>query len=165
MLSDVGSGHMRNVVYRGGLATFAIPALWIESSDDDGATMFYSPGKAAGTLRISVTTFKSPLSIGTGAAVKLLRETSSIDAKSIEQLADGNAIAKAESHAVEQENPITLYWWYIANPVPPNHIRLAAFSFTVLSRDAANPSTLHDLRVLDASLHHVVFAPEVAVAQ
>ncbi|MCC6145676.1 MAG: hypothetical protein IT368_17860, partial [Candidatus Hydrogenedentes bacterium] len=57
-------------------------------------------------------------------------------------LPTGTALLQYQQEAKEGRQNLVVYNWEMANPVPPNTVQLAIFSYTVLAADnaAAQPT-------------------------
>lgn len=163
MVSDTISAQSKvetkEVVYRGGLIRFSLPKHWIEKYEANGGGIFYEDKADAGTLRLSVITAKAPRKIDNKSARTALESFSDAKPKDIKDLINGNALATIVEQSTEDGTPITLYWWYVANAVPPQHIRIAAFSYTVATAKKQTLQTRADLKFLDESIQKARFHP------
>lgn len=158
-VSHAGGVQMREIKYRGGVVTFSIPKQWVEEYEADGGSMFYEDAPNTGTLRLNVITAKSPKPLSADAAYEELAALKSTNAKIVQRLSNGNAFATAVQRAKEQGQEITLFWWYVANPVRPNHIRLANFSCTVLTSQENSERTQREVHQLTESIKNAKFHP------
>ena len=52
------SSESKQIVYRGGIVAFKIPASWREEYAPDGGATFYEEGPDTGTLRLNVLSFE-----------------------------------------------------------------------------------------------------------
>lgn len=59
----------------------------------------------------------------------------------VESLRTGVAIAKHVSREVDRGLPITIYWWSVASVVEPDHVRIASFSYSILSSQEQSKRT------------------------
>jgi hypothetical protein len=134
---------------------------WVEKYDPSGGGMFYEDKPDAGTLRLSVITTKAPRKIDNKSARSALETFPDIKPSHIKELRSGNAVATMVERTTEDGTPITMYWWDIANAVPPHHIRIAAFSYTVATAKERSPQTRAELRFLDEALQDVRFHPKL----
>lgn len=158
-LAHAGDVQMKEIKYRGGLVTFSIPKDWVEEYETDGGGMFYEDAPNTGTLRLNVITEKSPKPLSADAAYEELVAMKSINAKNVQRLANGNAFATAIQHATEQGQGITLFWWYVTNPVRPNHIRMANFSYAVLTSQESSEPIQREVQLLTESIKNATFHP------
>ena len=159
---------MKPIVYRGGVVTFRIPSHWREEySDLEGGT-FYEDRADAGTLRLRITTMKTPKELHSASAKDMLAvvlnglHTVSVDG-SIRGRKDGNAVLKYEVAALEQGMRLTIFYWVIANPLPPHHARVTTFSYTILAEQRDQRSILRDLEMLESEIESATFSSELGV--
>ena len=159
---------MKTIVYRGGVVTFRIPAHWREEySDMDGGT-FYENQSDSGTLRLKILTFSVPKKLRTFTASDLLQ----VPANDLKKLgvegstrdrADGNAVFKYEESGFERGEELIVFYWVIANPLPPRHARVATFSYTILAEQRAQEHVRRDLEMLEAEIEAATFYPGLGV--
>lgn len=160
--TDMGETRImktKTINYRGGLVTFDIPQHWKEEYQPEGGGMFYEDGPATGTLRLNVITAKSPQPITSNSTVEALVGLKAIKPSEVEKLSNSNAIAKSVKRTSEQGTAITLFWWYVANAVPPQHVRVATFSYTVLTSNEKLSTTVADIKFIEASIRNARFHP------
>jgi len=151
--------EMKEIQYRGGIVSFSVPKHWVEKYEPDGGGMFYEDAPNTGTLRLNVITAKSPKPLLPDAAHEELVAMKSVNADSVQRLSNGNAIATSVQHSSEQGQAITLYWWHVTNPVPPNHIRIANFSYTVLTSQKSSRTIKSEIQLLTESIKNAKFHP------
>ena len=148
---------MKEIAYRGGVVKFFIPKNWIEKYEPDGGGMFYEDAPNTGTLRLNVITAKSPTSLGSDAAYENAAKAKNVKPSDVERLSNGNAMARWVQRSSEQGQPITLYWWHVTNAVPPEHLRIANLSYTVLTSEENSPATKKDVEFLTESIRNAKF--------
>lgn len=146
----------KQINYRGGLVVFALPVTWIEEYEPEGGGVFYAPGDDTGTLRLDVITAKSPNPVTSADSAGILLKTGDSD---VESLPTGSAIAKHVSREIDRGTPITIYWWSVASVVEPNHVRIASFSYSILSSQEQSKRTALDLSFLEQSIRDIRFSP------
>lgn len=154
-----GGIQMKEIQYRGGLVTFSVPKHWVEEYEPDGGGMFYENAPDTGTLRLNVITAKSPKPLSNDAAFEELVAMKTVKADSVQRLKNGNAIATSIQHSSEQGQAITLFWWHVTNPVRPSHLRIANFSYTVLTSQEATDTVKRELQLLTESIKNAKFHP------
>jgi hypothetical protein len=131
------------ITYRGGLAEFRIPLHWVEeyASEDGGA--FYDPTPGSDTLRLEVLTLRSSTPVTSATPLELVRSRAAQHGATAERLPSGNALIAYSVLAEEDGIPLVIYYWEVANSIPPAHARLAVFSLTtVRSKNAQKSSNL-----------------------
>lgn len=149
----------KEVADQEGIVRFNLPQDWVEELEPEGGVMFYGTDVDAGTLRPTVITASWPTDISSGEPIDMLRDVSGADPTTIVLLANGNAIGSSVVHSSENSTPITLFWWYLTNAVPPRDIRLATFSYTVLTDDEHAERTVGDVKMLEQSIRRAKFNP------
>lgn len=149
----------KEVADQAGIVRFNLPEGWVEEIEPEGGVMFYGTEEDAGTLRSTVITASSPTDIASDEPIDLLKGVSGVDPTTIVLLANGNAIGSSVTHSSENGTPITLFWWYLTNAVPPRHIRLATFSYTVLTEDENTERTVDEVKMLEQSIRDARFNP------
>src|SRR5262245_13890714 len=155
---------MKVLAYRGGLVRFRIPADWIEEYDEDGGGTFYEDRPESGTLRLNVLTFASSHPLGSAAAVDALLPRGAKYSAAPELLPDGNALIRYGVTALEDGQPIYIEWWEVANPVPPKHLRIALFSFTILEEQRTQSAFADAIEAIDGEVRCAEFSPELGIA-
>lgn len=158
---DTPGDKLKTIAYRGGIVRFKIPADWVEEYEEDGGGTFYQNRPDSGTLRLNILTARAPDDIEGDLSVQTLLCLSDVTPEKITKLANGNAIARWLERTEEQGHKITLYWWYLANTVPPNHVRIASFSYTILTSQEDLDSFKEKIELLDEQIKHAVFHPEL----
>lgn len=156
-VARAGDVEMKQVTYRGGIITFTIPEHWLEQYEPDGGGIFYEDTPNTGTLRLNVITLESPKPILADDAFLNLSKLKNVEVGTIQRLENGNALATSVQHANEEGQAITLYWWYIANLTPPNHMQLANFSYTVLTAQENDPQVIKEIRTLTEAVKNAKF--------
>lgn len=157
----VMADSLKEINYRGGVVKFKIPSNWKEEYDENGGGTFYKDAPDTGTLRLNIITMQAPPDVKGNFPVQALSSVSGIDQNKIEILANGNAIAQATQKSEEQGTKITLYWWYLANHVPPNYVRMANYSYTILTSKEKTRGTQEEIQLLETQIKKTVFHPEL----
>ncbi|MGH7868245.1 MAG: hypothetical protein ACREP9_11640, partial [Candidatus Dormibacteraceae bacterium] len=83
--------------------------------------------------------------------------------REIRRLTNGNALAKYVRQEVDRGVPLKIHYWELAGPLPPRHMRLALFSYTIRADEAGEPATISDLEVLDQCVAQAEFAKNLGV--
>ncbi|MBN1763768.1 MAG: hypothetical protein JW860_00795 [Sedimentisphaerales bacterium] len=71
---------------------------------------------------------------------------------------NGNAIARYTQTAEEDGYQLHIVFWEIAHPLPPEHLRLAIFSYTILHSQKDKPCFVAEIQLIDECLQKAVFA-------
>jgi hypothetical protein len=153
---------MKTIVYRGGVVTFRIPSYWCEEYSDFEGGAFFEDSPDSGTLRLKVIALAAPDEVGPNSAMEILQvaidRIEDMDADgSTKVREDGNAVLRYEHTTYERDTPLTIYYWVVANPVPPRHARIATFSYTVLAERRNEPETQRELLMLQDEIDSATF--------
>jgi hypothetical protein len=146
---------LKEISYRSGLVTFSVPMSWTEEYEPEGGGVFYGPGDNTGTLRLNVISARPPTADVSLTSKQVL---SHIGHPKSENLPNGSAVSKSISRDTDGGTPITIYWWYLANVLSPEHVRIANFSYTILSSEEHSPVIALELATLENSIRNARFS-------
>ncbi len=149
---------LKRVSYRGGVVEFSIPSKWKVETENDGGGIFYDDSPDSATLRLSIVTAKSPTPITDKSAVETLRGLRQAQSRQIDLLTNGNAVLHYSEAATESGHKLHMVYWIVANPVRPDHIRIATFSYTLLEGQQDQQRFKKELAVLDSEVRKAAFA-------
>ena len=157
---------MKPIVYRGGVVLFRIPAHWREEYSDIDGGMFYEHRFASRILRLKIITAASPKELRSTSGLELLQPFADmLKNEGVESLMrtrnDGNAVLNYKQDGFEQGVRLTIFYWVVANPLPPRHARLATFSYTILAAHRGKSRVQRDLTMLDAEIEAATFSLEL----
>jgi hypothetical protein len=143
---------MKQIVYRGGIAQFCLPASWVEEYEPAGGGTFYEDKPGTGTLRVNVMDLKkkSGDSPSTETAHDLLLEISK--ANSVESLPNGVALARSTRGAIENGEQLLLHTWHIGVRMTPSHFRIIVFTYTILAKQESTRDVQQEIAMLDGSI-------------
>jgi hypothetical protein len=79
----------------------------------------------------------------------------------IKTLPENNAIIYYTEDSEEDGEQILMHYWEIANPVAPDHARLAIFSYTILRTQANNPDIQDTIKLLNSEIEQCIFSKEL----
>lgn len=150
--------RLKRIVYRGGIAEFDIPAGWREEYEPLGGATFYDDRPDSGTLRLSVLGFKSKDTPAERMAATAFRDGR------VESTRGGLPLRLAETETEEDGELLHIYKWEVAVPAPPNSLRLALFSYTILASQKSDAAFLAEVALLDSSIREATFSQEPGVA-
>ena len=148
--------------------TFRIPSQWREEySDTDGGT-FYEARPDSGTLRLKIITGVAPRQLQANSAMDVLQvaidQLRNAGAEGTTKVRkDGNAVLKYEQQTSEHGTPLTIFYWVVANPLPPRQARVATFSYTILAGRRNESQVQRDLEMLEVEIDAATFSPKVGV--
>lgn len=159
LFAAAGGKHMetREIQYRGGAVTFSIPRNWVEKYDPEGGGTLHAEGKNTGKLQVSAITMKLPVAAMANSGAKALCVLKDVKPAEVENLPNGNAMAKSIERTSVQGQQVTLYWWYVAHPIPPEYVRTAIFSYAIPTSLENSPGTSAELQFLERSIQNTTF--------
>jgi hypothetical protein len=153
--------NYKTIEYRGGIVTFRIPFDWNEEYEPEGGGTFYEDTPDSGTLRLNVVTAKSPIPITSQSGPDILAGLVQTSATA-EVLANNCALVRYEQRTEDQGHPLIITFWSVAQPLPPNHARVATFSYAMRAHQRNDPQFQAELEMLDREIRGVTFAPKLA---
>ncbi|MCI0464530.1 MAG: hypothetical protein L0Z62_46965 [Gemmataceae bacterium] len=151
---------MKTIRYRGGTVVFCIPEHWEEEYSDEGGGTFYDED-SSGTLRLSTLLFESKGPVTTHQARDILEGSEEAERSEVIDLGGGNCMITYTKQAEEDGEPVTIYCWQLANPVPPQHLRMAIFRFWVPTADIDDEEIVEQRALIDREVRRCEFASEV----
>ena len=147
---------LKTIVYRGGVVTFRIPASWTETYAEAGGGEFYEDAPDSPTLRLNVLTFRGPNPTPEAAASTLKKRCAVV-----EQLPNGAALARYARATEEQGEELELTTWELAQALPPEHLRVVVFTWTILTSQRDDPRIRADLELIDREIRAASLATAV----
>jgi hypothetical protein len=160
---EVDADGMKTIHYRGGTVVFRIPAYWEEEYAEEGGGTFYDEDVDSGTFRLNTLLLKSQEPVTTHSAKKLADNRAVKESGKVTELANGNWMVETTHHATEDGTQLTILYWVIMNPVPPDHIRVAMFSYTARTEqiEERDEDVLGELELLNREVRAATFATVV----
>lgn len=152
-------GRMKEIVYRGGVIRFRVPADWKEEYEPEGGGTFYPEGDDGATFRLNVTTMVAPHPLKADAPSEVLRPGR--EPEPIEVLPTGFALRSYERPAVEKEQKLTIYYWELGQVIPPKDARIALFSLTVVAERVNEPDMVGLRELFDREVRQARFAKKL----
>jgi hypothetical protein len=113
----------------GNALSFLIPHDWIEGQSEDDHYLYHLPEAESGWLRVSLISIKVPNGNLSGKLDEIFEGDKHV---TIEEQT-GNRVCTWEKDSEEDGIPTRLFYWKIANAVPPKLVREAIFSYAVVS--------------------------------
>jgi hypothetical protein len=153
----MSSGSSKRVAYRGGIASFDLPASWVEEYEAAGGGTFYEDRPDSGTLRLNVLGFDSESTPAQEMAVSALKGA-------VERSAEGFPLHYEIRSAEEAGEQLEIHRWQVAIPVLPHTMRLAVFSYTILAGQQRDPRIAEELRVVDTAVRNASFSTQRGVS-
>ena len=154
---------LKTIRYRGGVVVFRIPEHWEEEYEEEGGGTFYDEDADAGTFRLNTLLARSATPVTTHTAREFAEAHAAKNSGKAVDLGTGNWLAEYTVLATEDDVPLTIRYWEVINPVPPNSLRVALFSYTVRTEllDDEDPDVAEELEILDREVRASTFAAEV----
>jgi hypothetical protein len=110
----------------------------------------------SGTLRLNILTLALKTDVNKESLAKVLKGRAPNQIFIMRP--DETAITRYLKTAVEGEEELSLHYWEIASLQPLQNVRLAVFSFTVLTRLASTVETANELRLIDDCISKAVIS-------
>ena len=146
---------MKQIVYRGGLVEFRIPDSWTEEYEPDGGGIFYEDSPDSGTLRLNVLTFEGS---NDPSSESIFESFTRSRRGELSFISNGNVLQKYVESVSEDGEDLLIYYWKIGSPVPPRHVRIIIFSYTILASQNADLKTQKSLENLNKEIEKAKFA-------
>ncbi len=155
--------ELKTISYRGGVVTFRIPANWKEEYSPEGGASFYGDAPDSPTFRLEVITAKSPSPITPANSADVLSALRQFASGSIERLPSGCALIRHTQSTVDRGHQLFITFWSVAHVIPPDHARVATFSYTLLDRQRSDFRFEHEMELLDREVRASIFSPVLGV--
>lgn len=143
---------MQNVDFRDGKLRFRLPKRWTAEYLQDGGAIFREPD-GMGVLFLTTIEVDAPEGANEAHALDFLAHHSGHEGREILQLKNGNSLVTY----VEHNNDLAAFAWEIAHAIPPNKIRLAAFTFTVKSEASQEKKVVDTVTMLTREIASTSF--------
>lgn len=154
---------MKTIQYRGGVVAFRIPSFWTEEYQEEGGGTFYDEFEDTGTLRLNTIVVSSKQPVTTHQARAMAAKRAAIEGGTVEDVGGGNWLT-TYTQTTEGDGdgpPLTIRYWEITNPVPPNHLRVALFSYSVATDILEDEDVTAELEMLEQELRGCRFAATI----
>jgi hypothetical protein len=166
LFSPILSAHaddvkLKKFSYGGGVVEFSIPANWKAEFDSERGGIFYDDSPDSGTLRLNVITVKSLTPINDKSAPDVLRVLRQAQSHQIESLTNGNAVLHYSEPSTESGHKLHVVFWIVANPMPPDHARVATFTYTLLEGQQEQQRFKNELALIDSQIRQATFSKEL----
>ena len=158
----VGLATQLQEISHQGVLRFRVPSGWSAQLRDGGGAVYWDPSGNSGVLRLDLLTFNRSGAVTEDSALEVVSHPEKPDSR-IGRLENGNALAEYEESTKEDGEALHMWFWELASVVPPRHLRLAIFSYTVIAREAALPRTLRTVALLRSEIAAATFAAEPGV--
>jgi hypothetical protein len=154
------AGHARadtlsEVAHPGGMR-FRAPASWrIETAE--GTRLGGAPGDGR-LVRVELTRLEGQGPAGTPSVVAALQSLDAVGERSIETLANGNALMKTVESARGDKALSAVYAWRLGHPLRQGGMQIAVFRLRVPVETAGDVIVQSDLAILDREIRSATFA-------
>ncbi len=166
-MNAIESVALKTINYRGGLVRFQIPLSWIEEYEEAGGGMFFERGEHSGTLRLNVITAATPAgkTVTTETTRELLIADSQKHQSTIKTRGDGVAILQYDVSSEEGGRDLRSRFWRVAQALPPGHVRIVVFSYTLPEEEWGKTNSMGELNLLDRQIESIELAPVLGITQ
>jgi hypothetical protein len=149
---------LKTINYRG-LLQFRIPASWTEASDKDGGGRYFAPGGGdTGVFRVSITSGTAqPGKAVDAIATSVLESYASQFGTLVQRLPSGMGMVSYDKSVEESGRPMVIRFWYLAQVILPNFLRIADFSYTLQAAVANDPRFIEERNLLDQEVKSAIF--------
>jgi hypothetical protein len=143
----------KRIVYRGGIAEFDVPAAWREEYGEDGDATFYDDRPGGGTLRLSVLSGRADPPRTPAEFLEHFESKGPFD------VLEGGRRLRATVEPFEEDGvACVMHLWEIAMVLPPEHFRLAIYTYSVVAASADDPANRAAVALVDRSVRRAEFA-------
>lgn len=153
---------MKTISYRGGIVRFRIPKTWAEEYEEKGGGMFYEDKPDSSTLRLNVLTYRHSTPVDDQVAIEMLRARTK-EEEQIVRHADGRSSISHWIFGQENDEQLAIRYWYVANLVPPHHVRIAIFSYAILESQTTDGLFVEEAKMIDQEIRTCRFAKELGI--
>ena len=137
-------GRLDRVSIFGDKLSFLVPHDWVEKLDEDHY-LYSDPETDSGWLRVTLLTLRTVDDEPPTERLKQLfesKENVTVEGQT------KNVVCACEKDTEEGGERIHLYYWKVANVVPPDLIREAVFSYTVLRERTNEEETIQVVKTI-----------------
>ena len=149
---------LKAVAYRGGIVTFSIPAEWKEEHQAEGGATFYDEERdGSGTLRLNIITAKAPVGkLPPDGLSYFSAKPQSKDAR-LSKTSRGDGMLFYRQEGEEAGQKLHVYTWEIARCTPPDTLRVAIFTWTLLASQSEEAVFKKEIKMLDGEIAKAYF--------
>jgi len=155
---------LKEVTYQDGSVVFRIPADWVQEREGDGTDVFYGKGSDA-TLRLSVMHAKaSQPADAAGLLHGMLGAMASAEG-TVREFDNNTAVATSIDRRNENGLEIMVQEWTVISPIPPQHLRVAVFSYAFRAAEAESAQIKQEIALLDREIVQARISRELPPAR
>lgn len=145
-----------------GIVRFRIPETWTEGPEENGTAVFQENRPDAAIFRVHLHSFQISGPVGDEMATDLLHSFAEELPHEVVPHADGNLSTAYWKRDVHEGTPIALKFWCVMNRVPPSHVRVAIFTYTLDVAQLDDPRFVEEIKMIDREIMACEFAEQVA---
>jgi hypothetical protein len=143
--------------FAGGSVELMLPDDWTQETEEDEVGVLYSAAEDAGVLRMRARTFHNPQHTVTpdavselilGMATRLVPDT----AHEVETLADVSRMVTYLQTFPDDAPPIVVASWLVGIAIPPHHVQVVSYTYTVPGQFAATAATVEELELVEEAI-------------
>jgi hypothetical protein len=131
---------------------FLIPHEWVEVDDGPDNYLYQAPHADSGWLRVSLIT------VTTDEPEERLLQLFADSGDLYISEKRGNYVQRSEKRSHENGNDIYLYYWKVANVVPPDRVLEAVFSYTILAERREDTETQDTVELVGTLVAETIFS-------
>ena len=150
--AELDEDGMKTIRYLDGTVTFRLPGHWEEEYDDESGATFYDDDVDGGTLRLSTITAESKTPLTTESSRKIAEDWARDEKGIINDLADGTWMVQYDRESEEDGESLTMRYWQIVAPVPPNILLIVIFSYSVLTEILFEDDVVEELAMIETEV-------------
>ncbi|MEO7453391.1 MAG: hypothetical protein ABIV13_01355 [Fimbriimonadales bacterium] len=146
---------MQIVDFRDGKLRFRLPKRWTAEYLPDGGAIFREP-EGIGVLFLNTVEIDGPDGVLPAHAFDFLAKHAGHEGREVLQLNNGNALVSF----IEKKDGMTSFAWEIVHALPPNLLRLAAFSFAVKEDSHKEQTVIEIVSMLTREIANASFGSD-----
>jgi len=156
--AELDEDGMKTIRYLDGTVNFRLPGHWVEEDDEETGGTYYDEDVEAGTLRLSTITAESKTPVTTESSRKIADDWVKDEKGTLTDLGEGIWLVQYDRDSEEDGEPLTMHYWQIVTPVPPNLVLIVVFSYSVFTEDLDSEEVVNELAMLDREIQACTFA-------
>jgi hypothetical protein len=150
--------NLKTISYRNGLLQFRIPDSWKEGADSDGGGKYSGTEPDAGIFRVSLTTGDAAAGKNVNEIARSVLESYATQyGTTVRDLPSGVSMVAFDKPATENGRELVIRFWYLAHILPPKHLRIADFSYTLAAHQMDDPRFVAERALLDQEVANAQF--------
>ena len=156
--AELDEDGMKAIRYDDGAVTFRLPGHWEEDHDEETGGTFYDDDADGGTLRLTTLTVESETPVTADSTREIADDWVRKENGVLADLGDGIWMVQYGHETEEDGEPLTIRYWQIVCPVPPNALSIAIFSYSVCSEILETEAVANELAMIEQEVRACKFA-------